>query len=166
MVGTVVGTAVAVGGGAAVDVGAVTAVGLAGTVGGSVGMGWGAGRQAKPGKEARVEKAGECLDLRHNHLPGAPTGLVGAKAVHQGLLAAFPDSRTTIEDLVAAGDRVVMRGTLTGTNTGSFMGAPPTGKSFKVATMSVFRIASGKIVEHWGVVDGTGVMQQLGLLPG
>ena len=104
--------------------------------------------------------------VSHNHLPGAPTGLVGAKAVHQGLLAAFPDCRTTIEDLVAEGDRVVMRGTLTGTNTGSFMGAPPTGKSFKVTTMSVFRIASGKIVEHWGVVDGTGVMQQLGLLPG
>ena len=104
--------------------------------------------------------------ISHNHLPGAPTGLVGAKAVHQGLLVAFPDSRTTIEDLVAEGDRVVMRGTLTGTNTGSFMGAPPTGKSFKVTIMSVFRIASGKIVEHWGVVDGTGVMQQLGLMPG
>ena len=104
--------------------------------------------------------------ISHNHLPGAPTGLVGAKAVHQGLLASFPDSKTTIEDLVAEGDRVVMRGTLTGTNTGSFMGAPPTGKSFKVTIMSVFRIASGKIVEHWGVVDGTGVMQQLGLMPG
>ena len=104
--------------------------------------------------------------VSHNHMPGAPTGLAGAKAVHQGLLAAFPDSRTTIDDLVAEGDRVVMRGTLTGTNTGSFMGAPPTGKSFKVTIMSVFRIASGKIVEHWGVVDGTGVMQQLGLMPG
>jgi steroid delta-isomerase-like uncharacterized protein len=104
--------------------------------------------------------------ISHNHLPGAPTGLAGAKAVHQGLLAAFPDSHTTIDDLVAEGDRVVMRGTATGTNTGSFMGAPPTGKSFKVTTMSVFRIANGKIVEHWGVVDGTGVMQQLGLMPG
>ncbi len=103
--------------------------------------------------------------VSHNHLPGAPTGLVGAKAVHQGLLVAFPDSHTAIDDLVAEGDRVVMRGTATGTNTGSFMGAPPTGKSFKVTTMSVFRIANGKIVEHWGVVDGTGVMQQLGLMP-
>src|SRR5512136_2872252 len=104
--------------------------------------------------------------ISHNHLPGAPTGLAGAKAVHQGLLASFPDSRTTIEDLVAEGDRVVMRGTATGTHKGSFMGAPPSGKSFKVTTMSVFRIANGKIVEHWGVVDGTGVMQQLGLMPG
>ncbi len=104
--------------------------------------------------------------ISHNHMPGAPTGLAGAKAVHQGLLAAFPDSRTTIEDLVTEGDRVVMRGTVTGTHRGAFMGAPPTGKSFKVTTMSVFRIANGKIVEHWGVVDGTGVMQQLGLMPG
>ncbi len=103
--------------------------------------------------------------ISHNHMPGVPTGLTGAKLVHQGLLAAFPDSKTTVEDLVAEGDKIVMRGTATGTNTGSFMGAPPTGKSFKVTTMSVFRIANGKIVEHWGVVDGTGVMQQLGLMP-
>jgi len=104
--------------------------------------------------------------ISHNHLPGVPTGLAGAKMVHQGLLTSFPDSKTTIEDLVAEGDRVVMRGTATGTHKGPFGGAPPTGKSFKVTTMSVFRIANGKIVEHWGVVDGTGVMQQLGLMPG
>jgi len=102
----------------------------------------------------------------HNHLPGVPTGLAGAKMVHQGLLTSFPDSKTTIEDLVAEGDRVMVRGTTTGTHKGPFAGAPPTGKSFKVTTMSVFRIANGKIVEHWGVVDGTGVMQQLGLMPG
>ena len=104
--------------------------------------------------------------ISHNHLPGVPTGLAGAKMVHQGLLTSFPDSKTTIEDLVAEGDRVVMRGTATGTHKGPFGGAPPTGKSFKVTTMSVFRIANGRIVEHWGVVDGTGVMQQLGLMPG
>ncbi len=104
--------------------------------------------------------------ISHNHLPGVPTGLAGSKMVHQGLLTSFPDSKTTIEDLVAEGDRVVMRGTATGTHKGPFGGAPPTGKSFKVTTMSVFRIANGKIVEHWGVIDGTGVMQQLGLMPG
>ena len=104
--------------------------------------------------------------VSHNHLPGVPTGLAGAKMVHQGLLTSFPDSKTTIEDLVAEGDRVMVRGTTTGTHKGPFGGAPPTGKSFKVTTMSVFRIANGKIVEHWGVVDGTGVMQQLGLMPG
>ena len=104
--------------------------------------------------------------ISHNHLPGVPTGLAGAKMVHQGLLTSFPDSKTTIEDLVAEGDRVVMHGTATGTHKGPFGGAPPTGKSFKVTTMSVFRIANAKIVEHWGVVDGTGVMQQLGLMPG
>ncbi len=104
--------------------------------------------------------------ISHNHMPGVPTGLAGAKMVHQGLLTSFPDSKTTIEDLVAEGDRVMVRGTATGTHKGPFGGAPPTGKSFKVTTMSVFRIANGKIVEHWGVIDGTGVMQQLGLMPG
>jgi steroid delta-isomerase-like uncharacterized protein len=103
--------------------------------------------------------------VSHNHQPGLPAGLAGAKMAHQGAVAAFPDVKTTIDDLVAEGDKITALGTLTGTNTGSFMGAPPTGKSFKVSTMSVFRIANGKIVEHWGVVDGVGIVQQLGLMP-
>jgi steroid delta-isomerase-like uncharacterized protein len=103
--------------------------------------------------------------ISHNLLPGLPAGLAGAKMAHQGSLAAFPDVKTTIEDLVAEGDKITVRGTVTGTNTGSFMGAPPTGKSFKVATMSIFRVVNGKIVEHWGLIDGMSVSQQLGLMP-
>jgi predicted ester cyclase len=45
------------------------------------------------------------------------------------------------------------------------MGAPPTGKQVTATGMSVFRIANGKIVEHWGENDSLGVMQQLGLIP-
>lgn len=104
--------------------------------------------------------------ISHNKIPGMPPGLEGGKTVHQILTAAFPDLHTDTEELIAEGDRVVQRFTVSGTDKGGFMGAPATGKSYKVAGMSVFRIANGKIAEHWGVFDQMGVMQQLGKIPG
>ena len=100
----------------------------------------------------------------HNMLPGLPPGREGGKMAHQGFLAAFPDGRTSTEDLIAEGDRVVERTSFRGTNTGSFLGAPPTGKPVQASSISIYRIANGKIVEHWGENDVTGVMVQLGLM--
>ena len=101
----------------------------------------------------------------HNKIPGTPPGLEGGKAVHQMLVAAFPDLHTDTEELIAEGDKVVQRFMVSGTDKGGFMGAPPTGKHYKVTGMSIFRIANGKIVEHWGVFDQLGVLQQLGMVP-
>ncbi len=103
--------------------------------------------------------------VSHNGVPGLPPGLEGGKMVHNMFLSAFPDSQVTTDDLIAEGDKVVERFTFRGTNKGSFMGAPPTGKQVTSTGMSVFRIANGKIVEHWGENDALGVMQQLGLVP-
>ena len=101
----------------------------------------------------------------HNKIPGMPPGLEGGKAVHLMLVAAFPDLHTDTEDLLAEGDKVVQRFMLSGTDKGGFAGAPPTGKHYKVAGISIFRIANGKIVEHWGVFDQLGILQQLGMVP-
>ncbi|HET7637280.1 MAG TPA: ester cyclase [Ktedonobacteraceae bacterium] len=103
--------------------------------------------------------------VSHSGVPGMPPGLEGGKMVHNMFLSAFPDSQVTTEDLIADGDKVVERFTFRGTNKGSFMGAPPTGKQVTATGMSVFRFANGKIVEHWGENDALGVMQQLGLIP-
>jgi predicted ester cyclase len=103
--------------------------------------------------------------VSHSGVPGMPPGLEGGKMVHNMFLSAFPDSQVTTDDLIADGDEVVERFTFRGTNKGSFMGAPPTGKQVAATGMSVFRIANGKIVEHWGENDALGVMQQLGLVP-
>ena len=84
---------------------------------------------------------------------------------HQGSLAAFPDGRTTTDDLVAEGDKVVERFTFVGTQKGDFMGIPASGKQVRVTGMSIFRIANGKIVEHWGENDAMGLLMQLGVLP-
>jgi predicted ester cyclase len=98
----------------------------------------------------------------HSGIPGLPTGLQGGKMAHQTFLAAFPDGHVTTQDLIAEGDEVVERFSFRDTNTGSFMGAPATDKKVTFSGMSVFRIANGKIVEHWGANDALGTMQKNG----
>jgi predicted ester cyclase len=89
-------------------------------------------------------------------MPGLPPGLEGGKAVHRTFLAAFPDGHVTTEDLIAEGDQVVERFSFRGTNTGLLMHSPATGKKVTFSGVSVFRIANGKIVEHWGARDAFG----------
>ncbi len=104
--------------------------------------------------------------ISHKTLPGLPPGLQGGKLSHRGTVAAIPDLHYTVEDLIAEGDKVVMRWTMTGTHSGSeFMGLPPGGRKLRVTGISMFRIADGKIVEHWAEPDGVTFMQQLGLMP-
>jgi predicted ester cyclase len=97
-------------------------------------------------------------------MPGIPTGIEGAKAAHRIMLAGFPDYQTIIDDLLAEGDKVAARITMSGTNTGSFMGIPPTGKRVSFTGIYIARIANGKIVEHWGEEDSVSLLQQLGAL--
>ena len=92
----------------------------------------------------------------HNGMPGLLSGLEGGKMVHRKFLAAFPNGHVTTEGLIAEGDQVVERFSFRGTNTGSLMHAPATGKKVIFSGVSVFRIANGKIVEHWGAHDAFG----------
>ena len=98
-------------------------------------------------------------------MPGVPHGIEGAKAAHQVMLAGFPDYQAVIEELIAEGDKVAARITMSGTNMGSFMGIPPTGKFISFTGIYIARIANGKIVEHWGEEDGVSLLAQLGALP-
>ena len=79
--------------------------------------------------------------------------------------AAFPDVRTTIEDLVAEGDRVAKRFTVRGTQTGEFNGLAPTGRQFTLAGIDILRISEGQIREIWYAYDMLGVLKQLGVMP-
>jgi steroid delta-isomerase-like uncharacterized protein len=101
----------------------------------------------------------------HSLMPGFPAGLEGAKQVHRMAVTAFPDFHATIEDMIAEDDKVVARMVFRGTHTGGeFMGIPPSGRSFAFSATSIFRIADGKIVEHWGEEDAVGWLQQLGAM--
>jgi predicted ester cyclase len=77
---------------------------------------------------------------------------------------AFPDIHVTVEDLIAEGDKVVARHTVTGTNRGEYMGRPPTGRSVTYNEMFILRFANGRIAEVWGVVDVLSQMKQLGVI--
>lgn len=76
--------------------------------------------------------------------------------------AAFPRYEMIEEDMIAEKDQVVVRLTARGTHKGEFMGVPATGKSINIPGILIYRIANGKIIEHWMQVDAVSLMQQLG----
>ena len=78
---------------------------------------------------------------------------------------AFPDLHYAVEDLVAEGDKVVIRYTFRGTHQGAFMGVPATGKVVTFTGIYISRIAGGKFVEDWESFDSLGLLQQLGAIP-
>src|SRR5512134_1882367 len=97
--------------------------------------------------------------------PGIPRDREGVKQLTTMLRSAFPDFKATIDDIVAEGDKVVIRQTWSGTQRGEFMGIPPTGRSVSFGVIDIIRIADGKFVEHWGQMDSMSLMQQLGAIP-
>ena len=101
----------------------------------------------------------------HTLPPGLPVGPEGTKQAIAMILSGFPDLHVTIEDMIAEGDKVVIRFTTHGTQLGRLGGIPPTGKQVAVSTIEITRIADGRIVEDWGLDDRLGMLQQLGLAP-
>ena len=99
----------------------------------------------------------------------APDGDIrGHDGVHQlvtWMRTTFHDFQVSPEEVIAEGDRVVIRFTDSGVSQGEGLGIPPTDKPVTWTGIDIFRLDEGKIVEGWGVSDGLGLMQQLGALP-
>jgi steroid delta-isomerase-like uncharacterized protein len=115
----------------------------------------------------RFEELDELLsDDFHDHeaLRGIPPTREGLEIKYTMLREGFPDFRFTVEDLVPAGDRIGVRVKVRGTHTGHFMGRPPTGMTFEVDSVGIFRVADQQIAEHWGVFDQFAMLTQLGAL--
>ena len=104
--------------------------------------------------------AGEFVD--HDAVPGAATGYDGVIQKLAALWHAFPDGRFTLERVIAAGDGVAARSRFTGTQRGHFGPLAPTGRPVSVSFSDWYRIANGKIAEHWHDFDEAGLMRQLG----
>jgi len=103
--------------------------------------------------------------VNHDAPPGFPPGLEGAKAGHGMFLASFPDRTMDIEQVIGDGDLVTVRTVVRGSHSGAaFLGIPATGKQVQVEGISIYRVAGGKAVEHWGLNDGIGLMMQLGAM--
>ena len=100
------------------------------------------------------------------HDPGLPFEVVGPHGVERladALLPAIPDMRLDIEDVVAEGEKVLVRLTIRGTHGGELLGIAPTGRSLEVAVLDLFHIHDGKLAEHWALLDNLGMLKQLGV---
>jgi polyisoprenoid-binding protein YceI/predicted ester cyclase len=112
-----------------------------------------------------IDEAVEPNVLFHAPVPVDATGTQALKHVWTVLLRAFPDLHVAVEDVIAEGDKVVFRATVSGTHQGEYRGLPPTGKSVTYNEIFIGRFAGGRIAEIWGVVDVFSQMQQLGAIP-
>jgi steroid delta-isomerase-like uncharacterized protein len=92
-------------------------------------------------------------------------GLAGYQNFLGHLFSAFPDDVLKIELITADGDLVSYRATESGTHKGEFLKIPATGKHASWTEIQFFRIANGKVVEHWVDVDIYHWFQQLGIIP-
>ena len=117
--------------------------------------------------EQRYDLADEFLvDTVEFH--GVGPGISGRTALaefYATFSAAFPDWHMNIDDMVAEGDKVVVRWTATGTHQGEFQGIPATGKPYTQIAIAIYRLTNGRIVEGWLQTDMLNMMQQLGLMP-
>jgi steroid delta-isomerase-like uncharacterized protein len=98
-------------------------------------------------------------------LPIEATGAEKLKEVFARLHRIYPDLHVEIEELIAEGDKVVSRNTVSGTHRGDYVGQPGTGKRVTYDEIFIFRFAGGRIVETWGVVDVFSQMKQIGVIP-
>jgi steroid delta-isomerase-like uncharacterized protein len=93
--------------------------------------------------------------------PGQQQGPAGMAAQIALFRHAMPDYDVKHEDLVAGGDRVAVRNTVSGTHQGAFMGHEPTGRRIEMRTMDIHQVRDGKIVTTWHLEDFAGLMAQL-----
>ena len=102
-----------------------------------------------------------------SHYPGFPTADRESYKQWAAMeYASFADIHCTIEDLVAEGDKVVIRWIWKGSHSkGNYMEIAPTGKQVTITGITILRIEGGKIVEEWGNSDELGKLQQLGVIP-
>jgi steroid delta-isomerase-like uncharacterized protein len=92
-------------------------------------------------------------------------GIEAYKALAERLRVSFPDLHFTLDDLIASGNRVVVRWTMDATHDGPLGNVPATGKPIQQKAIVIYRFVDGKIVEGWAQMDRLGVLQQVGAAP-
>lgn len=100
--------------------------------------------------------------------PGAGQTLQGPevfKQRHAALHQVYSEPHFAVEDLIAEGDKVLLRWSFCGRHTGPVLGAAPTGNQVMVGGMNIFRFVDGKIAELWVSADDLGELRQLGVIP-
>jgi len=101
----------------------------------------------------------------HDPLPGTGPDRQGIHDFVKLVRSAFPDLQTTVDEIIAEGDRIAVRSTFRGTHEGDFMGIPGTGKKVEVSNYDFVRFENDQAAEHWGTIDSAALMEQLGAVP-
>lgn len=96
--------------------------------------------------------------------PRGIKGPAGFAAAISPLRTAFPDIKWTVEDLIAEGDKVVVKWSWKGTNTSSFDGFPASSKTVMHHAINIFQFEDHKIIKSWMQADRLGFYQQIGVI--
>lgn len=99
-----------------------------------------------------------------NHNPLAGQGLESLKQYFGMYFTAFPDSQTTIEQILGENDKVLVFLNWTGTHKGAFFGKQPTNEQVSMRTAHVFRIEDSMIAEQWEIADQLNQLRQIGVI--
>ncbi|GGE22676.1 hypothetical protein GCM10011390_47570 [Aureimonas endophytica] len=100
------------------------------------------------------------------HDPGLPfevRGPEGVKQLADALHPGIPDMELPIEDVIAEGEKVLVRLRVKGTHGGELMGLAATGRPIDIGVLDLFQFRDGKLVEHWALLDNLGLLKQLGV---
>ena len=106
----------------------------------------------------RQATAAEWVSCRGNDVCNSRDQVIAGVAQR---LKSVPDLRWEIKDVLVSANQVTVRGEATGTPAGEFMGAPRTGKSFKVMSIDVHTVEGGKMVRSYHIEDWIGAVRQL-----
>jgi predicted ester cyclase len=97
-----------------------------------------------------------------DHQPEGPRGYDSFEAAVRSVVRAFPDFMLSIDERIDAGDRVIVRLTMTGTHQGVFFSRPPSGKLIAVRSHDIHRLVDDRIVESWQLEDWFALLEQIG----
>jgi predicted ester cyclase len=112
--------------------------------------------------DATLERTFHPDYVSHTSPPETPHGLPTALELREFLGSTFSDVRYRLVKTVVEGDMAAAYTMVSGRYTGDTFGFPGTGKSYEAEQMHLLRFADdGRIVEHWGVRDDAGMMQQI-----
>jgi len=112
-------------------------------------------------KMALVDEVLSPQFISHDWPEDGATGPQAFRDYYSAIRSAVPDARYEVDDLIAEGDRVVVRWRLLGTHKGNFRGIPPTGRAIVLKGIAIYQVKDGKLMERWVVSDLHGLLEEI-----
>jgi predicted ester cyclase len=100
-------------------------------------------------------------DFAEHGTPPIPPGIDAFRGFVHQVVETFPDFEFTVDDWIVDGDRVVVRGSASGTHGRAFLGFEPTGTRVAWTAIHIWRVADGKLAERWSEANVLGIIEQL-----